>query len=198
MPPNVISLAIAALIAATGVAAAQGTGSDPVAIKPIYNPQTKSYFELRIDLPYPSRWPSAVKHARSKFFMGARGRLAIVRDLDTHSFLKANFVLNQQAWIGMRFYCGVRKLVWVDGQEHSRKSFKVWARSWHRTKIRCKTTRISFMPMYYTESDYGFRWQASGPQKSFVSYFVEYPTGSENPKPPKAKPSTADKPAEKN
>lgn len=189
-----LSLAVLALAGITGGswnAIAQGTGKNPVPIDPIYNPHTKSYFELRTDLPYPSRWPDAVKHARSKVFKGTRGRLAVVRDLKTHSFLKANFHLNRQAWIGMRFFCGVRKLVWVDGQEHSRRAFKVWARNWHRTRINCKTTRIAYMPMYYTESDYGFRWQASGPKKSFISYFVEYQTGSENPEAEKAKPKPA-------
>ena len=29
------------------------TGSSAVAVKPIYNPHTKSYFELRVDLPWP-------------------------------------------------------------------------------------------------------------------------------------------------
>ena len=139
---RMLVLAAALLIGSTGIAAAQGTGKEPVPIGPIYNPHTKSYFELRTDLPYPSRWPDAVKHARAKTYKGVRGRLAIVRDVETHSFMKANFNLNRQAWIGMRFFCGVRKLVWVDGQEHARSSFKVWARSWHRTKITCRTTRI--------------------------------------------------------
>jgi hypothetical protein len=94
----------------------------------------------------------------------------------------------------MRFFFGVRKLVWVNGQEHERKSFKVWARSWHRTKITCRTAKIGCMPLYYTESDYGFRWQASGPKESFISYFVKYPTGSENPGTTNKKPAEDAKP----
>lgn len=158
----------------------------PVAIKPIYNPHTKSYFELRVDLPKPPQWRTAVRYARSKKFKGVRGRLAFVKDLKTHSFLRANFTLNEQAWIGLRFFCGVRKLVWVDGQIHERKAFKVWARQWHRTNVTCRSQksrqgRIDYMPVAYTQTNKGFRWQASGPGKYFVSYFVEYLTGSEHP-----------------
>jgi hypothetical protein len=69
----------------------------PVAIKPIYNPRTKSYFELQVDLPKPQQWQNAVRYARTKTFKGVRGRLAIVKDLETHSFLRANFTLNEQA-----------------------------------------------------------------------------------------------------
>ena len=63
---RLLELAVAVLIGVTGIVAAQGTGKEPVPIAPIYNPHTKSYFELRTDLPYPSRSPDAVKHARSK------------------------------------------------------------------------------------------------------------------------------------
>jgi hypothetical protein len=43
------------------------------------------------------------------------------------------------------------------------------------------------MPIYYLPNNKGYKWQASGTQKYFPSYFVEYRTGSENPKPPIAK-----------
>ncbi|CAN0577002.1 unnamed protein product, partial [Laminaria digitata] len=66
-------------------------GSSAVPIGPIYNPETKSYFELRIDLPHPPNWGTAVRYARTKTYKGVRGRLAVVKDLQTHSFLQANF-----------------------------------------------------------------------------------------------------------
>lgn len=187
-------------------AMAQKSGSytkTPVAIKPIYNPHTKSYFELRVDLPKPPQWRTAVRYARSKTFKGVRGRLAIVSDLKTHSFLRANFTLNEQAWIGMRFLCNVRKLVWENGEVQERTAFKVWGRQWARDpKLTCRSQRIDYMPVAYTATNKGFRWQASGPEKYFISYIVEYPTGSEEPqKAPKEKPASAapdgEKPAKK-
>ena len=154
-------------------------GSSGVAIKPIYNPHTKSYFELRVDLPDPPNWQTAVRYARTRKFKGVRGRLAQVKDLNTHSFLQANFEIREEAWIGLRYFCSFRKLVWADGEEQPRKAFKMWAKRWHRTKIKCGSQNISYMPIYYLPATKGFRWQASGPAKYFVSYFVEYQTGKE-------------------
>ena len=169
------------------------SGSSGVSIKPIYNPGTKSYFELRVDLPNPPQWGTAVRYARTKIFKGVRGRLAVVKDLQTHSFLKANFELREEAWIGLRYFCSFRKLVWADGTEQPRTAFRMWAKKWYRTDVRCGKQRIQFMPIYYMPTNKGFKWQASGPAKYFVSYFVEYPTGAKDPKSaaePKNKPET--------
>ena len=203
-----IKQTIGPVIFATGIVAAGATFaiSQPVVaqeqkatittrgkpIAPIYNPHTKSYFELRIDLPRPPNWTTAVRFARTKFFKRTRGRLAVVKDLDTHSFLKANFELHEEAWIGLRYYCSFRKLVWSDGTEQPRRAFKIWAKKWYRTDVNCRRQPgLGFMPIYYLPNNKGFRWQASGPQKFFPSYFIEYRTGSENPKP------AAEKEAEK-
>lgn len=173
--------AVAAVLAATPVLAAdRDTGLTPKPAKPVYNPHTKSWFELRVDLPTPSNWRSAVKYSRRHTFKGVRGRLAIVKDLETHSFLRANFDVLGSTWIGLRYFCSFRKLVWADGTEHSRKAFKMWAKKWYRTDVRCGKQRIQYMPIYYLPTRFGFKWQASGPEKYFVSYFVEYPTGAEN------------------
>ncbi len=152
-------------------------GSRNEAILPIYNLHTKSYFELRIDMPKPPNWNTANKFAKTRTYKGVRGRLAIVKDVETHSFLRANFHINEEAWIGMRFLCSVRKLVWVTGDEQKRREFNAGARQWHRTNVTCRTNRITFMPVYYLPARDGFRWQASGQQKYFSSVFVEYPTG---------------------
>lgn len=176
------ALAVTALIAAGTASAADNQGSlTPKPAKPVYNPETKSWFELRVDLPKPSNWRSAVKYSRRHTFKGVRGRLAIVKDLQTHSFLRANFDALGATWIGLRYFCSFRKLVWADGTEHPRRAFKMWAKRWYRTDVRCGKERIQYMPIYYLPSRYGFKWQASGPEKFFVSYFVEYPTGAENP-----------------
>jgi hypothetical protein len=172
------------------------TRGKPVA--PIYNPHTKSYFELRIDLPRPPNWTTAVRYARTKFFKQTRGRLAVVKDIDTHSFLRANFQLHEEAWIGLRYYCSFRKLVWADGTEHPRSKFKIWAKKRYRTNVNCRRQPgLGFMPIYYLPNAKGYKWQASGPEKYFPSYFVEYRTGSENPKPPAAKESEKEQPKPK-
>ena len=127
-------------------------------------------------------WLKAQKKASSLKYKGVRGRLAIVRDLETHSFLRANFQFDSTTWIGLRFFCSVRKLVWVDGSEHKRSSFKAWHRKWYRNaEVRCSTqNKLGYMPVYYLPNDKGFKWQAAGPVKGgFNSYVVEYPTGKE-------------------
>jgi hypothetical protein len=83
-------------------------------------------------------------------------------------------------WIGLRFLCSVRKLVWIDGSEHKRSEFKAWARQWFRNaKVRCRTqNNLGFMPVYYLPDTEGFKWQASSPVKGgFNAYVVEFPTG---------------------
>ena len=54
------------------------------AVAPVYNPETKSYFELRIDNDGRSRhWNAAKRMALGNFYKGVRGRLAIVRTAKT-------------------------------------------------------------------------------------------------------------------
>ncbi len=169
------------LVTGPAFAAENEVGLTPKPGKPVYNPHTKSWFELRVDLPKPSNWQNAVQFSRRHTFKGVRGRLAEVKDLETHSFLRANFDVIGPTWIGLRYFCSFRKLVWADGTEQPRTAFKMWAKKWYRTDVRCGKERIQFMPVYYLPTRHGFKWQASGPAKYFVSYFVEYPTGAENP-----------------
>jgi hypothetical protein len=181
--PSLAAACIAAcLLMNSATPAGAQVAQEPKPGKPVYNPHTKSWFELRVDLPTPSNWRSAVKFARKKTFKGVRGRLAMVKDLETHSFLRANFDALGATLIGLRYFCSFRKLVWIDGTEQTRKQFKMWNKKWYRTEIRCGKQRIQYMPVYYRPTQSGFRWQASGPEKYFVSYFVEYPTGAEDPK----------------
>ena len=178
----VIAVFLLAVPVKESISQERRAGSAAVAVKPIYNPESKSYFELRVDLPKPPNWRTAARYARTKIYKGVRGRLAVVKDLQTHSFLKANFDVREEAWIGLRYFCSFRKLVWANGEEQPRRAFKMWAKKWYRTDIRCGKQSIQFMPIYYLPNTKGFKWQASGPAKYFVSYFVEYPTGAEDPK----------------
>ncbi len=178
-----IACLAAVLSAATPaqVRAQQVEGADKQP-QPVYNPATKSYFQRRTDMPdlEGHGWLKAKKKAASLTYKGVRGRLAVVRDLETHSFLRANFNFDGVTWIGLRFLCSVRKLVWIDGSEHKRSEFKAWARQWFRNaKVRCRTkNNLGFMPVYYLPDTEGFKWQASSPVKGgFNAYVVEFPTG---------------------
>ena len=101
----------------------------------------------------------------------------VVTDPQINRFLYQTFKPKTETWIGLRYFCGFGKSLWVDGNVLSRASFNNWARVWYRNqKITCNSQRGAFeyMPVYYTPLERGFRWQASGPQKKFYSYFVEY------------------------
>ena len=151
---------------------------------PIYNSETDTYYELRNDN-YDRRrggggyknfsWMSASKRARTKFYKGRRGRLAIVRDQQTLGFIRNNFDVREQSFIGLRFFCKFRKLLWVTGEiQPMHKSF--WAPRWHRTKIRCLANpRMKYMGVYLTPKSEGVLWQAAGIGKGYFGYFVEYP-----------------------
>lgn len=190
--PNWIAALAGAALVLCAVAAAQADtagrlratlvaeGPSP----PIYDPASKSYFELhQTDVGLGGKnWAEARALAAGLFFRGVRGRLAIVKSQATHDFLRNHFDLKTEAWIGLRYWCSFRKLQWVDGEMHSRQGFNPWDRQWYRNAdTRCgrgtATGPMAFMPVYYTPG--GFRWQASGPVKKFYDYFVEYPTGGQ-------------------
>ena len=72
---------------------------------PIYNPATKSYFQLFDDNLLPGNWEAARKRAATKSYNGVRGRLAVVDSMETHNFILRNFGLNWReasVWIGLR------------------------------------------------------------------------------------------------
>ena len=149
---------------------------------PVYNPHTKSYFELRKDN-QKGYWVDANNKAKTLSYKGVRGRLAVVEGQDTHSFLQRHFKLDVETWIGLQYWCSFRKLLWVTGEVHDRSAFSPWAANWNRPGIAaCEDagTRVSgFMPVYYLPHSQGFRWQAVGSAKGFDRYLVEYPTGGE-------------------
>lgn len=166
-----------------GIAAA-GTVGDP----PIYNPASKSYFQL-LTKPVTNSgvWTSIQKLALSNVFKGVRGRLAVVDSPETHEFIVQNFDLSREVWIGLRYWCDFRMLQWSDSRPYSPSDpghFSAWHPQWYRNATtNCETWRSgeqAFMPVYYRPlGQMNARWQASGPAKGFERYLVEYPTGGE-------------------
>jgi hypothetical protein len=191
------AFATAVLLVLTGAAfdasAKPPIGSTPVAQGPILDPRTGSYFELRVDNSTASgsghsnaEWSAAYQRAQARNYNGRQGRLAVVADAATLNFIREQFRINEEVWIGLRFFCKFRKLLWVTGDMHPLHEKSLWARQWFRNQaVRCSTQRIDFMPVYLTKEDEGVAWQASGPAKYFVSYLVEYPATKaiEQPKP---------------
>ena len=154
-------------------------GSLPIAQGPILDPESGSYFELRLNSKeVPSRhWGQANRAASSASYKDRRGRLAVIKDIRTLNFVRDNFRFNQPAWIGLRFYCGFRKLVWVTGEIQPIKSPGMWAQRWHRTDIMCGKMGGPYMPVYLTDEGAGpvAYFQASGGSKAFNTYLIEYP-----------------------
>jgi len=157
--------------------------------QPVYNPATRSYFELvkvtgpgyRPDL----NWQSARAAARKRFWRGVRGHLAIVKSRQVHDFLRITFRSDTIAWIGLRYMCAFNTLLWVNGDIHKRSGFSYWAPVWNRYVPRssgtgqpvCPRGGRGYWPVQYYPVSEGFRWSASGVEKKFTAYFVEYNTG---------------------
>ena len=148
---------------------------------PYYNPTSKSYFELfkmQSTVTALPTWDVAKKLADKTYFKNAQGRLAIIRDLETHRFLLQNFS-SRNYWIGLQYFCGSKKLTWVDGTDATQSKFSAWDSQWANSYIRCAGQ--GYMPVHYTTSTTtkSLRWRASGPVKGYYMYLVEYPTGEE-------------------
>ena len=176
----VLALGGTALLAFGAASAVKkpGLGDTVVAQGPFLDPKTNSYFELRNDLSRSrSGWWAAKTAASSKYYKGRKGRLAVVKDLETLEFIRERFRLNSGTWIGLIFYCKFRKAVWVTGEVQPSGASGMWAPQWFRNRtIRCRNQNISKMPVYLTSQRKGeVFWQASGPAKAFLGYFVEYP-----------------------
>ncbi len=154
---------------------------------PIYNPASKSYFQLlTLTTPKPN-WDSARVEAWSKTFKGVRGRLAVIDRPETHQFILQNFELKNNIWIGLRYWCRFRMLEWNGLRPYSPSDpgrFHAWHPQWYRnTQQRCGNIRkekLGYMPFYYQPlGERNARWQGSGSAKGFGRFLVEYPTGEE-------------------
>jgi hypothetical protein len=183
-----ILFTIACLSASFGVAVAVG---EPVFGRPIYDPNTKSYFEL-VQVPfrnyngrYECSWGDADKLARQRVYKGVHGRLAVVKSEETHEFLLQKFDVPQaEVWIGLRYWCSIRQLQYTDGTIWKRGMFSAWDQRWDQSGVTPCAEWITdkkqqYMPVAYSKRENGFRWIAKEWHKFYEIFFVEYPTGHE-------------------
>lgn len=184
--PNtrIILIAFFTAILAVGGIQAEAVAKEAETNTPIYNPHTKSYLQLvRIGTGHSIRgrkiaaigWRNAAQYARSRQYKGANGRLTVIKDRATHEFIEQKIKPPRETWIGLRYFCGMRKLLWVTGEVHPLNEYKVWAPNWRRSKYVCNGRR-QYAPVYYTRTSNGLRWQASGFNKEFHYLLIEYLT----------------------
>ncbi len=158
----------------------------PVYGRPVYNPETKSYFEL-VDLGTKGRrpWKKAYVLAKKRIFKGARGHLAVVNSAATNEFLKTTFRTKVSTWFGLRVWCLNYKKQWVTGEYIKRSGYQNWHPKWNWSSKGAGCGRTgrrgeeAYMPVAYILGKGGFRWIAIGGWKDFNAMFVEYPTGQE-------------------
>lgn len=176
-------------ILVSGGASAEGVKYNQL----VYNPETKSYFELHRPKGQVTAagivWPEASKIAAGENYGGVRGRLAVVKTAATDRFLRETFNSSTAAWIGLRYWCGFKKLQWVTGEIHALNKFQRWAATWNikgrnralssmRAECPARAGRTSyFLGIHYWNLESGFKWNANSLNTGLNALFIEYPTG---------------------
>ena len=167
-------LAVLVLVAVVLQGPAQAKDNNrEVASDPVYHEATGSYFQL-VRLPEVNsgmNWARARAAAGRKTYKGRRGRLARIDSPSVHEFIGQELPLRGRAFIGLRFVCSTRKLIWLDGSRHQN-GFAPWGRVWYRTLDNCANSNVPYMAVMYTPQK---RWQAQGPAKFLNYYIVEFP-----------------------
>lgn len=173
-----LALAILVLVAVLLQGPAQAKDNNrEVASDPVYHEATGSYFQVVrfAEAGAPPNWANARAAAGRKSYKGRRGRLAKIDNPAVHQFIGQELPRRGNAFIGLRFVCSTRQLVWLDGSTHQN-GFAPWSRVWYRAVDNCATSRVPFMPVMYTPQN---RWTAQGPAKFLDYYIVEYPAVNE-------------------
>lgn len=157
---------------------------------PMYNPQTRSYFELvpvnaaegdsDIAGSLPGMyWSTAEAAAEKRVFKGAHGRLAVMRDLATTEWIEANFHPPPTIWIGLRYLCTVHQLQWSDGTYFKPGEWQIWDRHWFQGVggAFCHEQR-PWAGVTLSADGFGVHWVSWGAFKTFENFLVEFPTGA--------------------
>ncbi len=157
--------------------------ADPLINTPVLYPKTGVWYELVGVKPGQSirgagvpaiGWVRARKAAMQRTWNGIRGQLAKVDNGELNHFLRTTFEPRGGAWIGLRYYCSLGRLVWANGTVHGRADYKNWAFQWGQGSA-CNSNRTNKVaPVYVTGARDGFVWKAQGSSKEFRAYFVEY------------------------
>ena len=164
--------------------AGSALAADSVYNKPIYDPATKSYIELiKLTRAEESKqyvpsmnWQSAQEYAGRRNFKGVKGRLAIIKDAETHALIMKNLRPSEYTWIGLRYICSQKKLQWTDGSVHLKTDFSAWHSQWDQSAgVECQ--ELGYMPVAYNGMPDGFRWVAKGGLKLYTDMLIQYPTG---------------------
>jgi Lectin C-type domain len=159
----------------------------------VYNPETKSYFEMKQGK-IVSAYQIAHNFAKSQFYKGARGRLAIIKSKRTQEFI--NRILRPprkswgETWIGLRMTCRPRKLVWNTGEVLDReKDYSNWGKQWHYPDkfLPCTPPNRGYTGNNRYNAIYAgialrtykgiLRWWAIAPAHFVSRALIEYPTG---------------------
>jgi len=167
---------VAALLVTIAALPADAAG---VYDRPVYNPDTNSYFVLKRGLGS-GRWADALSKAPKTFYKGVRGRLAVIPDAKTDKWVYKNLQLSKlgdvSVWMGMRYWCRHRKLMFSNGDIHPLKAYSNWRRPWYRQKkTNCPKWWGSRGFMGVTIQSKTGKWMAAGMHKGFQNYIVEYP-----------------------
>ncbi len=173
------------------VGGATTTVAAPLLDTPVYYEPSDSYFELvSLKNQYPGRyvrdetdWLAMKDLAAKRTYKGRRGRLAIVRDRATNSFLRDTFKPDKSAWFGLQYLCKYNRLIWANGRLHEKDGFQNWGRSWNvQGKNPSNPNRSQgcgnhnyFYAVHYWASKHGFTWNANARNVHWKLAFVEYP-----------------------
>lgn len=153
----------------------------PVYDRPIYNPESKSYFELldgrHLNGQGPT-WEQARDLAAKRSFGGAQGRLAIIRSPETDMFIRINLRPNHHTWFGLHYDCKQKKLIWTDGTDLKPGDYANWnPQGWYSSPQWGFCVGDYLMPAYLPLSNNIRHWMMQRSPKRFYTYIVEYPTG---------------------
>jgi len=163
--------------------------------KPVYNPETKSYFEYYFPSPgllYNSElqfgWETSKRMAEERVFHGVRGRLAVIKDKETNDFIVKALKPQDGAWIGLEYMCDLRALRWVTGEFWPLTAYQNWSQPWNvglTTPVKAPSERQRawclsdqrWMGVHYWGPKGNFKWNANGTAKQFGWMIIEFPTG---------------------
>ena len=160
----------------------------------MYNPETKSYFELHFPgegmgsyAEWPEfNWRDARDYAPTRVFRGVRGRLAIVKTKETNDFIVKNLRPGCCPWIGLQYSCTENTLMWVTGDLWPFSSYANWSKVWNvmgtgpnKASARWGCVYGSSLPAgtHYWGENGGFRWNVNAANKEFANMILEFPTG---------------------